>query len=164
MEHNLVEGTINTQAEAAINAAFATIRTNLPMLIRLTPTERKRLPHVTPASQGTLEQMSLFITNHPTSMSGDFDLAGFNADIALQEPWARIFAQVLALYEDMNDTNLALHADLYHSLLLGYAAAKVANRDGAYDAELALIKAFFARPRHAKAPATPTTPPTPPTT
>ncbi|MEI7731131.1 MAG: hypothetical protein WCO56_16255 [Verrucomicrobiota bacterium] len=161
MEHNLVEGTITTQAEAAIDAAIETIRTNLPILINLTPTERRRLPHVTPASQGILEQARLFVRNHPAAISGEFDLAAFDADIALQVPWTRVFNKLMSLYEDANDTNLALNADLYHALLAIYAGAKVANRDGAYDAELALIRAFFARPRRPKpADTTPTKPTT----
>ncbi|MEI7731563.1 MAG: hypothetical protein WCO56_18460 [Verrucomicrobiota bacterium] len=160
MQHNLVEGTITTQAEAAIDAAIEVIRTNLPILVSLTPTERRRLPHVTPASQGILEQSRLFIRNHPTAISGDFDLAGFDSDIALQEPWMRVYTKLLSLAEDANDTNLALNADLYHALLLVYAAAKVANRDGAYDADLAPLKEYFGRRGRRTTPApTPTPPP-----
>ena len=153
------DATLTSEAEATVAAAIATIRAQIPFFVRLTPAERRNLPHVTPASQGTLEQMVTFIANHPTAIGGDFDRAKFSADIALQKAWAPIFAQITSLFEDANDTNLALNADLYHALLLAYAGAKVANRDGAYDNELSIVRNHFASRGRRKNKAKKATPP-----
>ena len=158
MEHNMINYELAQQAITNINGAIATIRTNLPFLLNLAPEDRLGLPHVTPASQGTLEQGAIFANANSGALPGDFDLAGFNKDLALQTVFLPLASAIAQLNEEVQDTLLALNSDLYYALLDIYAFAKASNRGGRYDTAVATLKPFFSRPRKAKT-TTPTNPP-----
>ena len=159
MEQNMVSYTMAEQAVTNIVTAIGVIRTNIPFLLHLEPQDRQTLPHVTPASQGTLEQASIFANANSGALPGDFPLAGFNQDFVLQKVFLPIATAIAQLNEEVQDTLLALNSDLYYGMLDIYAFAKAANRDGRYDTIVKTLKPFFSRPR--KKVSTPTPPANP---
>jgi len=164
MQQNMVEATLAEQAVTDIVGAIGVIRNRLNFLITLDLEERQRLPHITPQSQGTLEQAHIFANANPGALAGDFNLPAFNQDFLLQKVFLPIATAIAQLNEEVQDTLLALNSDLYYGLLDIYAFAKASNRDGRYDEVVSTLKPFFSRPRKKAAPtdSTPTPPPPPP--
>ena len=155
MQQNIVEATLAEQVVADIVGAIGVIRNRLNFLITLDPEERQRLPHITPQSQGTLEQASIFANANPGALAGDFNLPAFNQDFLLQKVFLPIATAIAQLNEEVQDTLLALNSDLYYGMLDIYAFAKASNRDGRYDAVVATLKPFFSRPRKKVSPPPP---------
>jgi len=149
---NLVSATLSAQAVTNITQAIATIRTNLPFLLNLTADQRKRLPHITEASQGIVQATTNFVAQHPEALPASFNTGEFNKDTALLAPLQQVASLLAALNTDTDDTLRALHGDLYAEFLDVYAFAQTNNRSGGYTDYLNAVKGRFARsPRKAKA-------------
>lgn len=151
MSQNKVSAVLATTAVTNINTALATIRTNLPFLINLTPQERHDLAHAASGGQGVLLDSLTFAAQHPEALPATFNAAEFAKDGALLTPFAPVAAAVAQLNEDVSDTMIALQSDLYAEFLDVYAFAKANNRNGAYDAYVNAVKGRFAKgPRQPK--------------
>jgi hypothetical protein len=156
MIQNNISATLAANAVTDITAAIATIRTNLPFLINLTPDQRKSLAHAATSGQGAIQDALTFAAQHPEALPGTFNTVEFAKDGALLTPFAPIVAAIAALNEDVSDTSIALQADLYSEFLDVYAFAKANNRGGAYNSFVDAVKVRFAKsPRK---PATPKPP------
>lgn len=71
-------------------------------------------------------------------------------------PFQQAVSLIASLNADTQDTNRALHSDLYGETLDVYAYAKVSNRAGAYDDYLNTVKTRFATgPRKKRPPPRP---------
>jgi hypothetical protein len=145
MNQNLISAVLTAQAVTSINTAIATIRTNLPFLINLTPDQRRSLQHASSAGQGVLQDTLTFVQQHPEALPATFNTAEFLKDGALLTPYAPVAASIALLAEDVSDTNIALQADLYSEFLDAYAFAKANNRTGAYDSYVNAVKGRFAK-------------------
>ncbi len=155
---NLVSNALAAQAVTAIGDAVATIRTNLPFLLNLSPAQRKQLRNITEASQGIAQATINFVAQHPEALPGTFNVVEFNKDAALLAPFQQVASLIASLNTDTDDTLRALHSDLYGETLDVYASAKVANRNGAYDDYINTVKTRFSSgPRSKAASAKPTT-------
>jgi hypothetical protein len=138
---------------------IATIRTDLPFLLNLNAEQRKKLQNITEASQGITQATINFVTQHPEALPSTFNVAEFNKDAALLTPFQQVASLIANLNTDTDDTLRALHSDLYGETLDVYAYAKAANRAGAYDDYINIVKTRFATgPRKASSAAKKTTP------
>lgn len=155
MTQNNISAVLAPTAAANISNAIATIRTNLPFLLNLTPDQRKTLAHATESGQGAILDALNFAAQHPEALPATFNAAEFAKDGALNAAYAPIVAAVAALNQDVSDTMIALQADLYSEFLDVYAFAKVNNRGGAYSTFVDAAKSRFARSPKAKSPAVP---------
>jgi hypothetical protein len=145
MNQNLVSAALTAQTVTNINTAIATIRTNLPFLLNLTPEQRRTLQHAASSGQGVLQDTLTFVAQHPEALPATFSTAEFAKDGALLSPFAPVVAAMDQLNTDVNDTFVALQADLYSQFLDVYAFAKANNRNGAYDSYLDSVKGRFAK-------------------
>lgn len=145
MNTNKVSAVLTEQAITNIQTAVATIRQNLPFLVHLTPKERKELVRLPASRVGVLQQSLTFAAQQPQAMSVGFSAAEFAKDGALYGPYMGVFAQIAQLYEDCDDTAVALGADLASAMLDVYAIAKANNRDGRYSAFCDAFKAGYSR-------------------
>jgi hypothetical protein len=145
MSKNLISAALAAQAVTNIATAVATIRTNLPFLLNLTPDQRKSLPGITEASQGIVLATINFVAQHPEAFPATFNAVEFNKDAALLAPLQQIASLIAALNTDTDDTLRALHGDLYSEFLDVYAIARAGNRSGAYDDYLNSVKSRFAK-------------------
>lgn len=145
MNQNLVSAELAAQAVTDINTALATIRTKLPFLINLTPEQRRNLKHAASSGQGVIQDSLTFVAQNPSAMPGDFDAAEFAKDGALLSAFGPVAASVAQLAEDVDDTFIALQADLYSEFLDVYAFAKANNRKGTYDTFVNSVKGRFAK-------------------
>jgi hypothetical protein len=139
-----------------ITTAIATIRTNLPFLLNLTPEQRQSLSHAGSSGQGVIQDALTFASQHPEALPATFNAAEFAKDGALLTPFAPVVAAIASLNEDVSDTMIALQADLYSELLDVYAFAKANNHNGAYNSFVDSVKGRFAKsPRKTTAAAKP---------
>lgn len=161
MKENFVSADLSAEAADNIMKAITAIRASLPFLVPLTPEQRRRLQHASASGQGYLQDTITFVQQNPDAMPGNFNTPEFLKDGALLGAYAPIAAALARLNEDVNDTFIALQADLYAGFLDVYAFAKANNRSGAYDAYVTATKARFAKsPRKSKDSGTTTNPPT----
>jgi hypothetical protein len=151
MSQNKVSSALTAAAVANINAAIATIRTNLPFLINLTHEERQSLPRAGDGSQAFVQASLIFADQHPEALPASFNRAEFKKDGDLLLPFAPVVAAIKQLNEDTQDTNLALNSDAFVQSLDVYAYAKANNRSGSYDAYVDTGKNRFAKPNRKKA-------------
>jgi hypothetical protein len=152
---NKVSAALAAQAITNINAAIATIRTNLPFLISLTKEERQALPKMGSGSMDFVEKTLAFVTQHPEALPATFNTVEYLKDGDLNTPWKPLVASMRQLHEDFEDTELALNSDLFMASLDGYSFAKANNRNGAYDAYIDSVKGRFARRPRTPVPPTP---------
>jgi hypothetical protein len=157
MSQNKISAALAASAVTNITTAIATIRTNAPFLINLTPSERHGLPNVTEGSQGVVLAALNFVAQHPEALPGTFDTVEFNKDGTLLPQLQQVASQIAQLNEDFNDTLRALHSDLYVAFLDVYAFAQANNRTGAYNGFIDSVKGRFARPSRKKSSPTPPT-------
>lgn len=141
---NLVSNALTAEAVTAITGAVATIRTNLPFLLNLNNAQRKSFQNITESSQGIVQATINFVAQHPEALPGTFNVVEFNKDAALFAPLQQVASLIASLNTDTQDTNRALHSDLYGETLDVYASAKVANRAGTYDDYINTVKTRFA--------------------
>ena len=158
MSQNKVSAVLAATAVTNINAAIATIRTNLPFLLNLNPEQRKILQNITEASQGIAQATINFVAQHPEALPATFNTVEFNKDAALLAPLQQIASLLATLNTDTDDTLRALHSDLYAETLDVYAYAKAANRAGAYDDYISTVKTRFATGPHKNKTTNPPTP------
>jgi hypothetical protein len=147
MSENKISAVLTAQAVTNITTAIATIRTNLPFLINLTPGERKNLQHAASSGQGVIQDSLTFAAQHPEALPATFNASEFAKDGALLTAFGLVVAAVASLAEDVSDTSIALQADLYSEFLDVYAFAKASNRNGAYNAFIDSVKGRFAKTR-----------------
>jgi hypothetical protein len=155
MSQNKISAALAASAVTNINAAIATIRTNLPFLINLTPDQRKTLAHAASAGQGVIQSALTFAAQHPEALPGTFDSVEFAKDGALLAAYGPIVAAIAALNEDVSDSHIALQSDLYSEFVDVYAFAQANNRSGAYNTFIDSVKGRFARPRAKSTTSTP---------
>jgi hypothetical protein len=152
MTQNKISATLAAAAVTNITTAIATIRTNTPFLINLSPLERQGLPGITEGSQGVVLAALNFVAQHPEALPATFNAAEFTKDGALLPQLHQIASQIAQLNGDFDDTLRALHSDLYLAFLDVYAFAKANNRGGAYTEFIDSVKGRFARAPRTKTP------------
>jgi hypothetical protein len=145
MSKNNISATLTAAAVTNITTAIATIRTNLPFLVNLTPDQRHTLAHAGTTGQGVIQDSLNFAAQHPEALPATFNTAEFAKDGALNSAYAPVVAAIAQLNQDVTDTMISLQGDLYSEFLDVYAFAQANNRNGAYNAFIQSVKTRFAR-------------------
>lgn len=149
---NLISAVLTDQAVTNIATAVQTIRTNLPFLLNLDAGQRKSLRNLTEASQGIALATINFVAQHPEALPASFNTVEFNKDGTLLTPLQKVASLIATLNTDTDDTLRTLHSDLYAETLDVYAYAKAANRAGAYDDYINIVKTRFSTGPRIKGP------------
>jgi hypothetical protein len=126
------------------------IRQKLPFLIDLTIEERKRLAKMGDKSEAFVRKALEAVQSNPDALPRSFDAAEFARDGALWDAFSPIASQVAQLAEMVDDTLVALSADLYDEALTAYGMLKAAGSEGGLDEIKASLSLRFRRGRGAK--------------
>jgi hypothetical protein len=145
MVSNLISGTLSETDQAAVLAAITTIREKIPFLLSLTPDQRRELVKMGSKSEAFVRGTINGCRENTDKMPKSFPLDQGNADLALFDQLRPVHTQVEKLFEDLDDTMLALGSDLMAVSLEGYGYLKVANRTGELDGLRQHLGARFAR-------------------
>lgn len=117
---NKISATISAQDKADILAAFQTIRTKLPFLINLTPTERQRLPSIGTERGGMNTLFPTEMHSHPELVPSYVNVPEMDKDSALWDQLAEIASASRGVCESIEDTLQAVGNDLFLAYLSFY--------------------------------------------
>lgn len=125
--HNIDE----TLSDAKYNATLSfieDIKGTLPFLINLTPTEIKKLGILRANKLSFVKSAFDFATNNPAILPNNFDQTGWQRDIELLEKISVIKQQTAQLLESLNDTHLAINAEVNQKSLQFFKLAKMQSK------------------------------------
>ncbi|MFA6287109.1 MAG: hypothetical protein WC661_06945 [Opitutaceae bacterium] len=142
----------------AVTDALATIRTKLPFLIDLSPTEKRRLFKMGDGSRAFVEKALIAAQANPQVFPPSFDLDEYARDWALWAQMGTLSNNVTQLAELIDDTQTALGADLMNAGLTAYGYLSKASVGGLEEIKADLGKRFDRRSSASPTPtATPAT-------
>lgn len=157
-ESNRISATLAAPAVTAINAAIATIRTNLPFLLSLTHEERKALPKLGDGRVALLEDAYPLMVDNADLVPSYLDIAEVTKDHDLRNTLDPIFNSIGTLCQDVEDTETIVGTELYNAIRGFYLNAKEAAKRGVTTAQAVVdvLAKYFARPGRPPTPPPPT--------
>ena len=148
MQQNIVSAELTEENITAINNAVETIKSNLPFLISLSPSDRQKLVTVGNAFKPFVEKTTEVLKQHPDIIPGVFDKDEYLKDVKLSNDLTPVFESIKSLFESIDDTLLALRSDSLHASLDIYSSVKATkNLKPGMDVVYADLKKFFPRKR-----------------
>ena len=106
MADNRIDVTLTEEQRTAITDAVATIRTNLPFLVGLSPEERQALNKLGPKSRSFAQTALTVARQNADVLPAGFDVDDFAADLTLYNDLEDIFLSLERLYEEVSDTRM----------------------------------------------------------
>jgi hypothetical protein len=113
------------EVKAAIKLKFDGLKADMPFLVNLTAEERKALRTIGPNRLGYVTEVHLASNTHTPALASDFDLAEFNKDKAGYTDLAEIRAWAEQLMESIDNTMMALGAELMKQTDTAYGYLKI---------------------------------------
>lgn len=151
MSQNLIDLDLTPDALAAIAAAITTLETQLTGLIALQPAQRRNLTKMGDKSEAFCRQAVMAFSENPGVLPRNFDLDGFQRDMATLDALRPTMIRMERLHERLSDTQMALGSDLMTNALEGYAVLKVAGKGEGLDSLRKMLSARFNRSSRAAA-------------
>ncbi|HEY8681654.1 MAG TPA: hypothetical protein VIM06_00655 [Rhodanobacter sp.] len=152
MSQNLVDIDLNTDTLAAIDSALTALETGLALLIALTPDQRHELTKMGDKSEAFCRQAGHVFGDNPGVLPGNFDLAGYQRDLATLDALRPRLLRMGKLHQRGIDTEMAIGSDLMTNAREGYAVFKVAGQGQGLDEARKALAARFARGSRTPAP------------
>ena len=153
MAQNLVDLDFTADALATIDTALASLETSLAGLLALTPDQRQMLTKMGDKSEALCRQAGHVFSDNPGVLPRNFDLAGYQRDIATLDALRPRLVRLGKLHQRGVDTEMAVGSDLMTNALEGYAVLKVAGKGQGLDEARKALAARFARGPRNPAPA-----------
>ncbi|MEN6545243.1 MAG: hypothetical protein ABFE07_04305 [Armatimonadia bacterium] len=147
---NFVSGAITAAQSTAVVTAVGTVRSNVTCLRNLTPDDRRTIPKMGGKSFLFVAQVLQAAKANNGKLPASFDLAGFEADLALYNALLPLATQITQLAELFDDTMLALGSDLYSESLEAYGYLKAGNASAGLDELKATMSKRFMRSKSTK--------------
>lgn len=152
MSQNLIDIDLNTEVLSAIDNALTALETGFASLIALTPDQRHGLTKMGDKSEAFCRQAGHVFGDNPGVLPGNFDLPGYQRDIATLDVLRPRLVRLGKLHQRGNDTEMAIGSDLMTNALEGYAVFKVAGKGQGLDEARKALAARFARGPRTPAP------------
>lgn len=153
MPQNLIDIDLNAEVLAAIDNALAALETGFASLIALTLEQRHGLTKMGDKSEAFCRQAGHVFSDNPGVLPRNFDLAGYQRDIATLDALRPRLVRLGKLHQRGVDTEMAVGSDLMTNALEGYAVLKVAGKGQGLDEARKALAARFARGPRNPAPA-----------
>lgn len=154
MSQNRIALNFTLEALATIDTALGMLENELGALVGLSPDERRQLTKMGEKSEAFCRQAVTVLSENSQVLARNFDLSGYQADLAALDALRPRSVRLRRLVERMADSEMALGSDLMMASLEGYAFLKVAGRGEGLDAlRQALGARFDRKPRTPPPPA-----------
>ncbi|MHB1274191.1 MAG: hypothetical protein ACYCZD_15775, partial [Rhodanobacter sp.] len=108
MPQNLIDIDLNADALAAIDNALTALETGLASLIALTPDQRHGLTKMGDKSEAFCRQAGHVFADNPGVLPRNFDLAGYQRDIATLDALRPRLVRLGKLHQRCADTEMAV--------------------------------------------------------
>jgi hypothetical protein len=145
MSQNLVDLSFDNDALTAMDNALAALEASMARLIALTPEQRRGLTKMGDKSEAFCRQAGHVFAENPGVMPRNFDLAGYQRDLATLDAVRPRLMRLATLHQRALDTEMAIGSDLMTNALEGYAVLKVAGKGQGLDEARKALSARFAR-------------------
>ncbi len=149
MSQNLIDLNLTPEALASISTAVATLEGQLSGLLALDMEQRRNLTKMGDKSEAFCRQAVVAFAENPQVLPRNFDLEGFQRDLATLDALRPTLVKMARLHERLQDTEMALGSDLMTNALKGYAVLKVAGKGAGLDSLRRMLSARFNRSRAA---------------
>lgn len=133
MTQNLIDLNLSTESLAAIDAALATLETELAPLLGLDPDLRRGLTKMGAKSEAFCRQAVAAFSEHAQVLPRNFDVAAYRGDLAALDALRPRRQRLERLRELLEHSEMALGSDLMTASLEGYAVLKVSGKSAGLD-------------------------------
>lgn len=127
---NRVSAVLPTEDVTEVLALIAAIRTKLPFLLTLSPQERRELPKMGDKSIGFDDKCRTYMASNPEFIPGFLDMAEVNKDRELRIQMMRLFADLITLTDNVDDTLRVISSEAWMADLAYYQSVREAARRG----------------------------------
>lgn len=145
MGQNLIDLKWDASHWAAADNALSALESAFSELVSFDPRARRRLVRMGKKSEAFCRQAVDMATEHAGILSRQFDLEGFQRDLAALDALRLRFLRVENMHRRMMDSELALGSDLMQGALESYALLKVAGKSSGLDGVKQSLSARFKR-------------------
>ena len=126
--YNNISAAIAAADKQAILQAVQTIKTKLPFLVNLNETERRNLRKMGAVRTAYVQDVYSVSAGNPSAIPAGFNIAEYGKDVTLSKDIMDILTPLLPLFEGLNDTFIALGAELMKQSDECYGYLKVAAK------------------------------------
>jgi hypothetical protein len=127
---NRVSAVLAAQDVTDVLALITAIRTKLPFLLTLSPQERRELPKMGDKSIGFDDKCRTYMVSNPEFVPGFVDMAEVDKDRELRTQMMRLFADLITLTDNVDDTIRVVSSEAWMADLAYYQSVREAARRG----------------------------------
>ena len=142
-----IDVTLTPEAQQQIQEAFNTIRSQMPFLLTLTPTQRQQLPKMGDKSRAFVRKALSVAQQNPDILPRSFDPGELERDVELFEAVYPLMLATAQLLEMLDDTLMAVGSEAYVAALKVYNYTKVSGQVDGLDAAIEEMSERFAKKR-----------------
>lgn len=125
---NLITVEFTTQEVNSVNNRLDVVKQTIePQAINLTPKERQRYAKINYEMNVFVDKVRAYMVSNPNLVPSWLDVAEMDKDIAAREVLTEWHNKLTELLEMVDDTNMLLSTDVYHSALAFYNNVKQAS-------------------------------------
>lgn len=152
MSQNLIDVSLDAERIGRMDAALAALEAELAGMVALEPEEVRQLTKMGAKSEAFVRQSAVAFGENPGVLPRNFDVEGFQRDMAALDALRPRLQRVARLHERMAGAETALGSDLMNGALEGYAVLKVSGRGEGMEALRKLLSQRFSRSPRAASP------------
>ena len=145
MSQNLIDLSLDAERLGRLDAALASVETELAGMAALGPDQTRDLAKMGAKSEAFVRQSTVAFAENPGVLPRNFDLEGFQRDLASLDALRPRLQRIKRLQERMCGAEIALGCDLMNAALEGYAVLKVSGRGEGMEALKRLLSQRFSR-------------------
>lgn len=145
MSQNLIDLSLDAERLGRLDAALAAVEAELAGMAALGPDQTRELTKMGAKSEAFVRQSTVAFAENPGVLPRNFDLEGFQRDLASLDALRPRLQRIKRLQERMSGAEMALGSDLMNAALEGYAVLKVSGRGEGMEALKRLLSQRFSR-------------------
>ena len=142
---NLVSMVLTGDQLAAVDAALASLETNLGELVSLSPEQRRSVPRMGAKSESFCRQTLSLLGQNPQVVNPNLGLPDAESDLQTLDALRPRMQRLGRLYARGSDTEMALGSDVMATALHGYKLLKVSGRGQSLDGLQASLASRFTK-------------------
>lgn len=155
MSQNLIDLSLDAERLGRLDAALAAVEAELAGMAALGPDQIRELTKMGAKSEAFVRQATVAFGENPGVLPRNFDLEGFQRDLATLDALRPRLKRLTRIHERMSGTEIALGSDLMNAALEGYAVLKVSGKGEGMEALKRLLSQRFSRSPRSLADGTP---------
>lgn len=145
MSQNLIDLNMDADRLGRLDTALAAVEAELVGMAALSSNDMRDLTKMGAKSEAFVRQSAVAFGENPGVLPRNFDLEGFQRDLAALDALRPRLQRVARIRERMAGAETALGSDLMNGALEGYAVLKVSGRGEGMEALRKLLSQRFNR-------------------